>query len=112
MPLFITPTCPFCGKKGNVVLNEEQISKHVAYTKGEIRFIQDAFPELSAPVREQLKTGIHPECWDNAFGDDEDEYNEYDNELEDEEPKNLTAQETLNSIFGVIMNDIWQNSKE
>lgn len=131
MPLFVTPTCPFCGKKGNVVLNEEQIQKHVAYSRGEIRFIQDAFPELSAPVREQIKTGIHPQCWDEAFSDMDDEEYEDDEELEDLGETNLTAQETLNAIFGtisiegkylppntdenpykVIMDDIWNNSKD
>jgi hypothetical protein len=30
--------------------------------------IQTAFPEMSAPERERLKTGTHPKCWDTMFG--------------------------------------------
>ena len=33
--------------------------------------IQDALPELSASEREQLMTGIHAECWDRAFPEEE-----------------------------------------
>ena len=33
--------------------------------------IQDAFPMLSADEREFIKTGITPEEWDAAFGEEE-----------------------------------------
>ena len=36
-------------------------------------YIQDAFPTLSAGVREQLLTGIHSECWDKEFAGTEEE---------------------------------------
>ena len=39
-------------------------------------FVQDAFPYLSAEVREMLISGICPSCWNNMFGGgfiDEDE---------------------------------------
>lgn len=35
--------------------------------------IQDAFPNLSADQREFFMTGVTPEEWNLAFGDDEDE---------------------------------------
>jgi hypothetical protein len=36
--------------------------------------VQDAFPTLSPALREQIITGTHPACWDEIFGDeDEDE---------------------------------------
>lgn len=34
-------------------------------------FIQDVFPELNADQREFLLTGITPEEWENAFGEEE-----------------------------------------
>jgi hypothetical protein len=30
--------------------------------------IQDAYPEMSIGLREQMITGTHPKCWDEAFG--------------------------------------------
>ncbi len=36
-------------------------------------FIQDAFPYLNANQRELIKTGIHPECWDKMFGNEDNE---------------------------------------
>jgi len=32
--------------------------------------VQEAFPDLEAPLREQLKTGVHPECWNNMLNPD------------------------------------------
>ena len=37
--------------------------------------IQDAFPQLSDDEREFIKTGITPAEWDEAFGEEEEEYN-------------------------------------
>ena len=34
--------------------------------------IQDIFPNLEAPLREFIFSGITPEEWDDAFGDDEE----------------------------------------
>jgi len=33
--------------------------------------LQDAFPNLSPAEREFIKTGITPEEWDDAFGEEE-----------------------------------------
>jgi len=32
---------------------------------------QDAFPDLLAPIREQIISGTHPECWNEIFKDDD-----------------------------------------
>jgi hypothetical protein len=29
--------------------------------------VQDAFPKMSASLREQIITGTHPECWDQMM---------------------------------------------
>ena len=44
--------------------------------------IQNVFPDLSTDDREFLMTGITPEEWDAAFGDEED-YEEEDYEEEE-----------------------------
>lgn len=35
-------------------------------------YIQDAFPDLLAPAREQIMSGIHPKCWIEIFGEDDE----------------------------------------
>ncbi len=37
------------------------------------QFIQNAMPELTADEREFLLTGMTPEEWDEAFGEEDDE---------------------------------------
>ena len=34
--------------------------------------VQEAFPWLSAPTREMMISGTHPECWNLLFADEED----------------------------------------
>ena len=36
-------------------------------------FIQDAWPESTAEQREQVISGTHPECWNEMFGEEDDE---------------------------------------
>jgi hypothetical protein len=62
-----TEPCMVCGKT-----SEMDVS-----TTGWVRWkggwlIQDAFPEMPAELREQLKTGTMPECWDKMFADMEE----------------------------------------
>lgn len=61
--LYETAPCIHCGNKGVIKLSREQLDawKHGTH-------IQDAFPDESEDVREQIKTGIHPECWEAMFG--------------------------------------------
>ena len=64
-------TCPFCGKKHTVVVEEEGFRK---WQEGEL--IQKALPSLSATEREQLISNICPTCQGSIFGEDPEEENE------------------------------------
>jgi len=64
-----TPPCYVCGKKSRVVVYRDEYD---AWKNG--TNIQFAMPEMPADRRELLKTGIHPECWDKLFKEDEDDY--------------------------------------
>jgi len=45
------------------------------YLRG--NYIQDSFKTMSAPLREQIITGTHPECWQAMFGQEQEEtYND------------------------------------
>lgn len=58
----ITKTCPRCGRSGSVVVS---LSDYNKYKNG--ARIQDAFPNTSPELREQILTGYHPNCWDDEF---------------------------------------------
>lgn len=58
-----TPRCPECSEAGILQIPADGWD---AWQAGAL--IQDAFPELSADIREQLNTGYHPDCWETAFG--------------------------------------------
>lgn len=59
---------PFSGKLHTMELpvTEDQIRDYAAGA-----MIQDAFPQLSPSEREFFKTGITPEEWDAAFGEED-----------------------------------------
>lgn len=61
-----TMACMLCGESGRIVVDEAGLE---AWESGVL--IQDALPELSASEREQLMTGIHAECWDRAFPEED-----------------------------------------
>jgi hypothetical protein len=66
MAKITTDPCIVCGETS--VMEVE--------TRGFVRWkggwlIQDAFPEMSPDLREQLKTGTHPACFESMFADDE-----------------------------------------
>jgi len=63
----LTKTCLCCSKTGEVDVPEEGYAKWKAGA-----FIQNAMPEVPAPLREQLITGTHPACWEAMFADGED----------------------------------------
>ena len=48
------------------ILNAEQYSRYVKWQRGEC-MIQDAFPEFSASMREELLSGIPSADWDAKF---------------------------------------------
>lgn len=58
-----TPRCPQCGQADTMQILAEGYDRWVSGAT-----IQDAFPDLTREVREQLLTGYHPACWDTAFG--------------------------------------------
>lgn len=64
----IETCCPICRKTSTI---EVPVDGYVLWRFGAP--IQDAFPNLSADVREQLVSGICPACWDEMFADDEEE---------------------------------------
>lgn len=64
-----TPTCSLCNEKGKVYITADQEDRFLA--RG-TTLIQIALPDVPADIREQLKTGIHGECWDRTFGGMED----------------------------------------
>ena len=69
--LLIVPTqkCMHCGKSGFIYpVWHEDYARYLAGAK-----LQDAFPNMSAELREQIKTGIHPECWNEIFPEEEDD---------------------------------------
>ena len=58
-----TPQCFVCGKTGEV---EVPMKGFLIRQLGGL--IQDAYPDLDKALREQMMTGIHPECWKKSFG--------------------------------------------
>jgi len=69
MTKIITPACMVCGKTSEMEVDS------AAYFRWSQQgwLIQSAFPEMPEELREQLKTGTHPLCWDEMFAPDEDE---------------------------------------
>lgn len=62
--IYATKKCSHCGKTGILNINEEQLFSWLTGTP-----IQEAFPELPIPLREQIISGIHPECWEQMFAE-------------------------------------------
>jgi hypothetical protein len=65
---YATRKCSHCGKNGIIMLEEEQLFKWLSGS-----LIQEAFPNISAPIREQIMTGMHPECWTEIFAFSEED---------------------------------------
>jgi hypothetical protein len=59
---YATRKCSRCGKGGIVMVNEDELFKWLSGS-----LIQEAFPNMPIPIREQLMSGIHPECWEQIF---------------------------------------------
>jgi len=72
MTVFATRRCPVCYKTGTVMVDEKEL---FTYLRGE--FVQTAFKTLSVPLREQIISGMHPDCWLSVFGEEREEtYND------------------------------------
>jgi len=63
-----TPLCYHCKMYGEVVVDREGYDKWIAGY-----LIQDALPELSIALREQMISGTHEKCWDEMMKPLEDE---------------------------------------
>jgi hypothetical protein len=62
---YITRTCNHCGK--TEILGVDAAA-YTAWRSGQL--IQDAFPDLTPEVREQIMTGYHSACFDLAMGEE------------------------------------------
>jgi hypothetical protein len=73
--IYGTRRCPVCLKTGFVDVKEDEL---FTYLRGE--YVQTAFTSLTIPLREQIISGVHPECWQEMWGQErENQYvNEYD----------------------------------
>jgi hypothetical protein len=60
--------CLMCGKSSVKLLDA---ARFAAWQGGV--YVQDAFPEMSADEREVLVTGIHADCWNKLFPEDDEE---------------------------------------
>jgi hypothetical protein len=63
-----TRRCFVCGYTGEVTVSNAGLA---AYNSGALA--QVAFPELDKAVREQIISGTHPWCWEQAFAFDPDD---------------------------------------
>lgn len=55
--------CPECGETEQVKVSGKNLFD---YNQGAL--IQQAFPHLSAEVRERFQSGLCPKCWKKVFG--------------------------------------------
>ena len=56
--------CPFCGAIHSIVVNEDDFN----YFQNDV-LVQDAFPYLTATEREELISGMCPDCQRKIFGE-------------------------------------------
>lgn len=67
--VYVTKDCPHCKKGGMLTIWEHDMERYLNGANA-----QDAFPDLIAPIREQIISGTHPKCWDEMFeGWDDDQ---------------------------------------
>ena len=62
-----TPKCIHCNKTGTMMVNKDAYKEFTQTPRHLRRLIQDIFPSYSRGQREQLLTGVHPECFDDMF---------------------------------------------
>lgn len=63
MLITVQMRCPFCGEEHSV---EVKLHEYERWESGEL--IQNAMPNLSATEREQLISGLCPQCQAKMFG--------------------------------------------
>ena len=70
----VTKKCLVC-QTGGIVRLPDTPEAQMALDRwhiGEI-LIQQAFPDLEPALREQMISGVHPDCWTELFGNEEEE---------------------------------------
>jgi hypothetical protein len=68
MTVIKTRPCSLCEKPGYIEIDLDSDSVGLLMNLWKAgSYIQDVFPMLSADDREQMMTGIHPDCWDEIF---------------------------------------------
>ena len=63
-----TKPCIHCGAITLIEMTRDQYDRVVENKE----YIQDIFPDKSADYRELVISGIHPTCWIELFGDEEE----------------------------------------
>ena len=76
--VYATRKCPVCLKGGTIMVDEHEL---FAYLRGE--YVGKAFKSLTIPLREQIISGVHPECWNEMWG--QERVNEYIGDYSDTE---------------------------
>lgn len=61
-----TRPCTVCGNQSQVIVPTDDLESWRSGT-----LIQNAFPYFTPAERELLMTGLHGECWDSLFGEEE-----------------------------------------
>jgi hypothetical protein len=73
MTVYATRRCPVCLKTGTIMVDEDEL---FTYLRGE--YVQTAFKSLTIPLREQIISGVHPDCWQQLWGQERVNENEGD----------------------------------
>lgn len=71
--MVITVPCRYCEERGSVQVAKSEWDAYVSGAKA-----QFAFPGLSAGLREQIISGVHPACFDRMFEEHRDRHAEVD----------------------------------
>ena len=62
-----TKQCVHCGQTGTVMVERRAYQEFTQTPRHLRRLVQDIFPDHSKEEREQLMTGVHPECFEEMF---------------------------------------------
>ena len=62
-----TKECIHCRQTGTVMVDPVKYIEFIETPRHLRRLIQDIFPDHSRAEREQLLTGVHPECFEEMF---------------------------------------------
>lgn len=90
--------CTWCNKTVILKVAEED---YIEYTRPNRRNIREIFPYLSNAERELLISHTCEECWNNMFGDEEDEPQE-EQEVEVKEEPQTEEYYTMDKVIEVI----------